>query len=72
MDFSSANDIITKKENNSVNFAACRIINRRTHDSLCGDENKHWVTSYVLVYKAMSHVTLLRMRELSLATTLFG
>jgi hypothetical protein len=52
------------------NFAIGGIINRRTqHNSLCKDKNKHWLTSYVIVYKALSHVTLLGMRKLSLACT---
>jgi hypothetical protein len=47
-----------KKEDNIVNFATSRIINSRTqHNSFCTDKKKHQVTSYVVVYKAMSHVT---------------
>jgi hypothetical protein len=60
-----------KKTDNRVNFEAGKIINRmKHHNSLCRDKNKHCVTSYMLVYKAMSHVTLPRMRELSPAPAL--
>jgi hypothetical protein len=62
-----------KKADNSANLAAGGIIHRMTHhNSLCRDKNKHNVTSYVMIYKAMSHMTLFRMRELSLAPTLFA
>jgi hypothetical protein len=55
-----------KKADNSMNFAAGAIINHRTHhNSLRRDKNKHQVTRYVMVYKAMSHVMLPRMCELS-------
>jgi hypothetical protein len=55
-----------KKVGNSANFAAGGIIDRRTHhNSLCEDKNKHYVTSYMMVYKAMSHVTLRRMLKIS-------
>jgi hypothetical protein len=71
MDFRSSNVFGVKKADNNANFAAEGLINRRTHhNSLCRDKNKHNVTSYVMVYKAMSHVTLPRMRELSRALTL--
>jgi hypothetical protein len=54
-----------KKEDICTKFAADGIVNNRTHhNSLCRDKNKHQVTSYVMVYKAMSHMTLSRMREL--------
>jgi hypothetical protein len=46
---------------NRANFAAGGIINRR--NSLCRDKNEHKITSYVMVYDALSHVTLSRMRE---------
>jgi hypothetical protein len=60
-----------KETDNSTNFAAGGIIDRKTHhNSLFEDNNKHWVTSYAMVYKAMSHVTLPRMRELSPAPIL--
>jgi hypothetical protein len=60
-----------KKADNGDNVAAGGIINRRIeHNPLCRDKNKHQVTNYVIVYKAMSHVTLPRMRELCLAPTL--
>jgi hypothetical protein len=46
-------------------------MNRREHhNSLCRDKNKHYAASYVLVYKAVSHVTITRMRELSPDPTL--
>jgi hypothetical protein len=61
-----------KKADDSANFAAGGIINRRKHNSLCRDKNKHQVTSYVMVYKATNHVTLPRMRELSPAPTFFS
>jgi hypothetical protein len=71
MDFSSTHAFSVKKVDNSVNFAAGGIINRRTHhNSLCRDKNKHLMTSYVMVYKVMSRVMLSRMRELSPAPTL--
>jgi hypothetical protein len=35
-----------------------------------GDKNKQQVTTYVMVYNAMSHVMLPRMRDLSPALTL--
>jgi hypothetical protein len=41
-----------------VNLAAGGVMNRRArHNSLCGDKNKHQVTSYVVVHKTMEHVT---------------
>jgi hypothetical protein len=36
------------------------------------DKNKHYVLSYMMDYKAMSHVTLPRMRELSHAPASVG
>jgi hypothetical protein len=66
MDFRTIHFFSVKKADNRTNFAGDRIINRRSHhNSLCREEKKHEVTSYVMVYKAMSHVTLPRMRELS-------
>jgi hypothetical protein len=57
-----------KKADNSANFTAGGIVYRRTHhSSLYKNKNKRCVTSYVMVYKAMSHVTLHRMRELFLS-----
>lgn len=48
-------------------------VNHRTqHNSLCRHKYKHYVTSYVIVYKAMCHVTLSRMRELSPTLTIFA
>jgi hypothetical protein len=42
MDFRSTHDFGAKKADNSANFAAGGIINRRTHrNSLCEDKNKH-------------------------------
>lgn len=42
------------------------IINHKTHcNSLCRDKKKHLVTSYVMVYKATSQVTLPHMQKLS-------
>jgi RNase P protein component len=71
MDFRSAHAFSVKKADNSANFAAGGIINRRTHhNSRCRNRNKHWMTSYMMVHKAMSHVTLPRMRELSPTPTL--
>jgi hypothetical protein len=71
MDFRSNQVFSVKKADNGANFAAGGIIGRRTHhNSLYRGENKHWVTSYVMVYKAMSHVTLPHMRELTPAPTL--
>jgi hypothetical protein len=58
-----------KKVDNSVNFAAGGILNhRRHHNSLCRDETNS--DSYVMVYKAVSHMTLLCMCELSSAPIL--
>jgi hypothetical protein len=66
MGFRSTRVFSVKKADNSANFAAGGIINHRTHRySLCRHKNKHYVASYVMVYKAMYHVTLPRMRELS-------
>jgi hypothetical protein len=60
-----------KKVNNSADFAAGGIVNSRIlHNSLCRDQNKHYVTIYVMIYKAMSYVTLPHMCELSPAPTL--
>jgi hypothetical protein len=59
-----------KKAANSANFAAGGFINRRTHNSLCRDKNKHYVTSYVMIYKVLSHVTLPRTRGISPAPIL--
>jgi hypothetical protein len=62
-----------KKSDSSANFAAGGIISSRTHDNLvCRDKNKLYVTSYVMVYKAVSHVTLPRMREPSPDPILFA
>jgi hypothetical protein len=56
MDFFSTHAFSMNKMNNSANYIAGRIINCRTHhNSLCRDKNKH-LASYVVVYKAMSHV----------------
>jgi hypothetical protein len=57
-DFLSTHVFSVKKADNSANFAAGWVINCRTHNSLCRDKNKHQVNSYVMVYKAMSHVKL--------------
>jgi hypothetical protein len=66
MDFRIYNVFGVKKADNRANFAAGGIINRTTnHNSLCRDKNKHYVTSYVMVYKVVSYVTLPRVRELS-------
>jgi hypothetical protein len=71
MNFRSTQDFGVKKANKSANFAAGGIINRRTHHNpFCRDKNKHYAASYMIVYKAMSHVALLRMRERSPAPTL--
>jgi hypothetical protein len=54
------------KGDSSINFPAGRIINHRKHPNSCyRDENKHSVTSYGMIYKAMSYVTLLCMCKLS-------
>jgi hypothetical protein len=72
MDFRSTHVFSVKKAyDHRANFAAGGIIIRRTHhNSLYGDKHKQWVASYVMVYKAMSHETLPRMRELSPLTIL--
>jgi hypothetical protein len=70
MDFCSTHVFGIKKVN-GANFAAGGIINHSTqHKSLRRDKNKHQVASYVMVYKAVSHVTLPHIRELSPAPTL--
>jgi hypothetical protein len=71
MDFRSTHVFSAKKADKRANFAAGGIISRGTlYNLLCRDKNKHQMTSYVMVYKAMSHVTLPRMYELSPAPTL--
>jgi hypothetical protein len=40
------------------------------HNSLCKDKNKHSVSNFVMVYKAISHVALLRMCLIFPALTL--
>jgi hypothetical protein len=66
MDFLSTYVFSVKKADQSMNFAVGGIINRRTHhNSLWRDKNKHEVTNYVMVYKAMNHATLPHMCELS-------
>jgi hypothetical protein len=71
MDFSSTRAFSVKKVDNSENFAAGGIINRRTyHNSLCRDKNKHYMASSVMVYEAMDHVMLPRMHEVSPTPTL--
>jgi hypothetical protein len=71
MDFNGTHDFFVEKADNSTNLAAGgNISGRAQHNSLCRDKNKHYVTSYVTVYKAMSHMMLPRMRELSPAPTL--
>jgi hypothetical protein len=73
MDFRSTHVFSMKRADKSANCTAAGIISHRTHhNSLCRDKNKHKVTSYMMVYKAMSHVTLPRMRELFLAPTLLA
>jgi hypothetical protein len=70
MDSRSTPVFRAKKADNSANFTAGGIINRRAHhNSLRRDTNKYEVASYVMVYKAMSHVTLPRMRDLSVTPT---
>jgi hypothetical protein len=60
-----------KKADISASFADGGIINHRIqHNSLCTDKNKHYVTYYMKVYKAMNHVALTSMGELSFAPTL--
>jgi hypothetical protein len=64
MNFRSTHVFSVKRAGNIANFAADGIINRRTYrNSLCSDKNKHYVTSYVMVYKAVRHVWLRRMRS---------
>jgi hypothetical protein len=53
-------------DDNCVNLAADGIFSRRTHyNSLCRDKNKHYGTSYMTVYKGMSHVILPCMHKLA-------
>jgi hypothetical protein len=66
MDFRSTHVSSVKKADLSTNFVAGEIINRMTHhNSHCRDKNKHYMTSYMMIYKEMSHAMLLRMREYS-------
>jgi hypothetical protein len=59
------------KASKRANFTTGGLINRwKHHNSLCKNKNKHSMDSYVMVYKAMSRVTLPRMRELCPAPTL--
>jgi hypothetical protein len=62
-----------KEADNSAIFDAGEIINCETyHNSLCRDKIKQKVTSCMMVYKAVSHMTLPRMRQLSSAPSLFA
>jgi hypothetical protein len=71
MNFRNTHVFRVNKADNSSNFAAGGIIDRRAqHNSLCRDKNKRYVTNYVMVYKIMSRATLPRMQELSPAPTL--
>jgi hypothetical protein len=71
IDFHSTHVFSVKKADNRANFEAGGIINCITHqNSLCRGKTKHQVISYVMIYKAMSHVTLPRMSKLSPAPTL--
>jgi hypothetical protein len=71
MDLRTTHVPSSNKAVNSTNFAAGGIVSHRAQrNAVCRDKNKHWMTSYVMVYKAVSHVTLRRMRELSHAPTL--
>jgi hypothetical protein len=71
MDLHSTHVSSMKKANNSKNFAATRLTNHRAHhNSFFRDKNKHFVICYVMVYKAMSHVTLPCMQELFPNSTL--
>jgi hypothetical protein len=71
MDFCSTHVYSTKKVDNRANLAGGVTISHRTHHNLlCTDKNKHYVPSYMMVYKAMSHMMLPRMQELSHAPTL--
>jgi hypothetical protein len=71
MYFRSTHNFCVKIADIIANFAAGGTVNRRTHhNSFCRHKNKHWVTSYVMVYKAMSNVTLLGMRDISPIPTL--
>jgi hypothetical protein len=46
--------LVWRKWINSTNFTAGRIIKHKTHhNSLCRDKNKHYMTSYVMVYEVM-------------------
>jgi hypothetical protein len=66
MDFRNAHVFSVKKADNRANFAAGGIIKRRTrYNSHWRGKNKHQVVSYVMIYKAMCHVTLPRKSELS-------
>jgi hypothetical protein len=71
MDFHSTRVFSMKKVDDIANFAGGMIINHRTyHNSLCRGKNKHQDTNYIMVQKAMSHVTLPGIRNLIPAPTL--
>jgi hypothetical protein len=65
MDFRGSDIFRVEKADNIANFAPGGIINRRTHqNSVCRDRQEQTlVASYMMVYKALSHVTLPRRRE---------
>jgi hypothetical protein len=52
-----------KKTHKNWNLAAGRIMNHDTNNSPCRGKNKHEMTNYMMVYEAVSHVTLRRMSE---------
>jgi hypothetical protein len=57
MDFRSSPVFSLEEAENDVTVVAGGIVNCRTHrNSLCRDKNKLYVTSYVMVYKAINHV----------------
>jgi hypothetical protein len=71
MDFRTTHAFSVKKADNIAILAAGEIANCWIHhNSLCKEKNKHWMTSYVLVYKAKNHVTPPHMSELSLTPIL--
>jgi hypothetical protein len=65
MDFRSTYVFSMKKADNSMNFTAVRIINRRTHRNSLYREEQTLGDQLWMVYKAVSHVILPRMCELS-------
>jgi citrate lyase synthetase len=70
MDTGSNHVFCVTKAGNSANFALCGIITCRAHHNKFCTNKKHQLTSYAMVYKAMSHMMLPCMSKLSPTSTL--